>query len=113
MEDLHLDEPLIDLEVYGPDKPTAHTLATATRTALFTVRGTTYGTAWSPTSPRNTVPAGCPTTTTPRPAAICPLPGSPSARHSHTSPSGPAFGSATERGRPTDTTAPRSHACPE
>ncbi|KRV49703.1 hypothetical protein AQ490_18505 [Wenjunlia vitaminophila] len=46
VEDLHLDQPLIDLEVYGPDKPTAHTLAMATRTALLTVRGTTYGTAY-------------------------------------------------------------------
>ncbi|MFE6774839.1 hypothetical protein [Streptomyces sp. NPDC057702] len=46
VEDLHLDQPLIDLEVYGPDKPAAHTLATATRTALLTVRGTTYGGAY-------------------------------------------------------------------
>ncbi|WP_413811990.1 hypothetical protein [Streptomyces sp. OE57] len=45
VEDIHLDQPLVDLEVYGPDKPTAHTVATAARTALFTVRGTTFGTA--------------------------------------------------------------------
>ncbi|MFI6638175.1 hypothetical protein [Streptomyces sp. NPDC050504] len=44
-EDLGLDQPLIDLEVYGPDKPTAHAVATAARTALLTVRGTAYGTA--------------------------------------------------------------------
>ncbi len=31
--------------MYGPDKPTAHTVATVARTALFTVRGTTFGTA--------------------------------------------------------------------
>ncbi|MFK4070332.1 hypothetical protein [Streptomyces sp. NPDC029674] len=43
VDDQHLDQPLIDLEVYGPDKPTAHTVATAARTALLTVRGTTYG----------------------------------------------------------------------
>lgn len=45
VEDLHLDRPLVDLEVYGPDKPAAHTLATAVRTALLAVRGTTYGAA--------------------------------------------------------------------
>ena len=45
VEDLHLDQPLVDLEVYGPDKPAAHTLATATRSALLSVRGTTFGTA--------------------------------------------------------------------
>lgn len=46
VEDLRLDRPLVDLEVYGPDKPTAHALATAARTALLTVRGTAYGTAY-------------------------------------------------------------------
>jgi hypothetical protein len=45
VEDLHLDLPLVDLEVYGPDKPAAHALATAVRGALLSVRGTTFGTA--------------------------------------------------------------------
>ena len=45
IEDLHLDRPLVDLEVYGPDKPTAHTVATAARVAMHTIRGTTFGTA--------------------------------------------------------------------
>ncbi|MGW0535640.1 hypothetical protein [Streptomyces sp. NPDC003032] len=46
VDDQRLDQPLIDLEVYGPDKPTAHTVATAARTALLTVRNTTYGSAY-------------------------------------------------------------------
>ncbi|MGW6457808.1 hypothetical protein ACWF94_18165 [Streptomyces sp. NPDC055078] len=45
VDDLHLDQPLIDLESYGPDKPSAHLVAIAARTALLTVRGTKYGSA--------------------------------------------------------------------
>ncbi|MFI9613179.1 hypothetical protein ACIHCM_16150 [Streptomyces sp. NPDC052023] len=42
--DLHVDEPLIELEVYGPDKAGAHTLANAGRRALLAAAGRTYGT---------------------------------------------------------------------
>ncbi|MBV7697013.1 hypothetical protein [Streptomyces sp. TRM70350] len=42
--ELHVDEPLIELEVYGPDKATAHTLANAGRRALLAAAGRTYGT---------------------------------------------------------------------
>ncbi|MET7849481.1 hypothetical protein AB0D78_07845 [Streptomyces avermitilis] len=45
VDDQHLDLPLVDLEVYGPDKTTAHTLALKARAALLTLRGTSYGTA--------------------------------------------------------------------
>ncbi|MFD7314409.1 hypothetical protein [Streptomyces sp. NPDC059883] len=44
IDDLHLDQPLIELEVYGPDKSTAHTLANAARAALLTATGRVYGT---------------------------------------------------------------------
>ncbi|MFI8267680.1 hypothetical protein [Streptomyces rubiginosohelvolus] len=43
VDDLHLDQPLIDLEVYGPDKTAAHTVALAARAAVLTLTGTTYG----------------------------------------------------------------------
>ncbi|MFC7217091.1 hypothetical protein ACFQLX_02720 [Streptomyces polyrhachis] len=46
VDDLHLDLPLVDLEVYGPDKTTAHTLALAARSALLDLPGTTYGGAY-------------------------------------------------------------------
>lgn len=46
VDDRHLDEPLVDLEVYGPDKTTAHGVALAARAALLQARGTTYGTAY-------------------------------------------------------------------
>lgn len=45
IDDQHLDQPLVDFEVYGPDKTTAHTLALKVRSALLALRGTTYGTA--------------------------------------------------------------------
>lgn len=45
LDDQHLDQPLVDLEVYGPDKSTAHTLALAARACVFDLGGTTYGTA--------------------------------------------------------------------
>ncbi|MCD9145171.1 hypothetical protein [Streptomyces albireticuli] len=46
VDDRHLDEPLVDLEVYGPDKTTAHGVALAARAALLQARGTSYGTAY-------------------------------------------------------------------
>ncbi|GAA3770662.1 hypothetical protein GCM10022206_06590 [Streptomyces chiangmaiensis] len=45
IDDLHLDKPLIDLEVYGPDKTTAHGIALAARACVLELVGTTYGTA--------------------------------------------------------------------
>ncbi|MCS0637208.1 hypothetical protein NX801_16370 [Streptomyces sp. LP05-1] len=42
--DLHVDMPLIELEVYGPDKTGAHTLANAARRALLAAIGTRWGT---------------------------------------------------------------------
>ncbi|MFC8271687.1 hypothetical protein ACFUJR_03920 [Streptomyces sp. NPDC057271] len=46
IDDLHLDQPLIELECYGPDKPTAHLLANAARAELLHAAGTTYGTTF-------------------------------------------------------------------
>lgn len=43
VDDLHLDLPLVDLEVYGPDKTTAHTVALTARAALLAATGTVYG----------------------------------------------------------------------
>ncbi|KFK90573.1 hypothetical protein IX27_06055 [Streptomyces sp. JS01] len=45
IDDLHLDQPLVELEVYGPDKSTAHTLANTARAALLAATGTVHGTA--------------------------------------------------------------------
>ncbi|MFE9410224.1 hypothetical protein ACFYN0_15720 [Streptomyces sp. NPDC006704] len=45
VDDLHLDQPLVELEVYGPTKTAAHTLSLSVRAALLQLRGTTYGTA--------------------------------------------------------------------
>lgn len=45
ISDLHLDQPLIELESYGPDKTTALSLANAARHALLTAAGHTYGTS--------------------------------------------------------------------
>lgn len=42
--DLHVDEPLIELEVYGPSKAIAHNLANAARHALLATTGQTIGT---------------------------------------------------------------------
>ncbi|WP_434595008.1 hypothetical protein [Streptomyces sp. A5-4] len=44
IDDLHLDQPLVELEVYGPDKTTAHTLANTARAALLAATGTVRGT---------------------------------------------------------------------
>lgn len=43
VDDLHLDQPLIDVEVYGPDKTAAHTVALTARAALLDATGTVYG----------------------------------------------------------------------
>lgn len=43
VDDLHLDRPLLDLEAYGPDKTTAHTVALTARAALLEAAGTVYG----------------------------------------------------------------------
>lgn len=43
VDDLHLDQPLIELECYGPDKPTAHLLANAARAELLKAAATRYG----------------------------------------------------------------------
>src|SRR3954453_258293 len=45
ISDLHLDQPLIELESYGPDKTTALTLANAGRHALLGAAGHAYGTS--------------------------------------------------------------------
>ncbi|MER7697331.1 MULTISPECIES: hypothetical protein [unclassified Streptomyces] len=44
VDDLHLDQPLIELEAYGPDKATAHRLANAARAELLSAAGRPYGT---------------------------------------------------------------------
>ncbi|WP_037680440.1 hypothetical protein [Streptomyces griseus] len=41
--ELHVDQPLIELEVYGPTKEAAHTLANAARRALLAAAGNRYG----------------------------------------------------------------------
>lgn len=46
IDDQHLDQPLVDFEVYGPTKTAAHALALAARSAVLALRGTTYGTAY-------------------------------------------------------------------
>ncbi|GLF97549.1 hypothetical protein [Streptomyces yaizuensis] len=43
VDDLHLDQPLIELEVYGPDKTAAHVLTNAARSVLLRSRGTAFG----------------------------------------------------------------------
>jgi hypothetical protein len=45
IDDLHLDRPLIDLEVYGPDKTTALGVAHTARACVLELTGTRYGTA--------------------------------------------------------------------
>lgn len=45
VDDLHLDQPLVELEAYGPDKATAHRLANAARAELLSAAGRTYGTS--------------------------------------------------------------------
>ncbi|MEU7013518.1 hypothetical protein [Streptomyces sp. NPDC046385] len=41
--DLHLDKPLIEFEVYAPNKPAAHLLANAARKSLLATLGKTLG----------------------------------------------------------------------
>ncbi|GAA1358101.1 hypothetical protein [Streptomyces beijiangensis] len=45
VDDQHLDQPLLDLEVYGPDKTTAHAVALAARACVMELAGTVYGTS--------------------------------------------------------------------
>ncbi|MFI1966840.1 hypothetical protein ACH429_22450 [Streptomyces pathocidini] len=45
VDDLHLDQPIAELESYSPDKTAAHTISLSARAALFQLRGTAYGTA--------------------------------------------------------------------
>ncbi|MET8166953.1 hypothetical protein ABZT34_22320 [Streptomyces sp. NPDC005329] len=42
--ELHVDQPLIELEVYGPTKQAAHVLANSARRALLAAAGNRYGT---------------------------------------------------------------------
>ncbi|MFD9431342.1 hypothetical protein [Streptomyces sp. NPDC060002] len=42
--ELHVDQPLIELEVYGPTKQAAHVLANSARRALLAAAGKRYGT---------------------------------------------------------------------
>ncbi|MFF3845272.1 hypothetical protein [Streptomyces sp. NPDC002328] len=42
--ELHVDQPLIEMEVYGPTKQAAHALANAARRALMAAAGNRYGT---------------------------------------------------------------------
>jgi hypothetical protein len=43
VDDEHLDHPVVDLEVYGPDKPTAHTVSLTARALALGLRGVVYG----------------------------------------------------------------------
>ncbi|MEU5343596.1 MULTISPECIES: hypothetical protein [unclassified Streptomyces] len=45
VDDQHLDQPLLDLEAYGPDKPTAHTVALSARACVLELADTVYGSA--------------------------------------------------------------------
>ncbi|MEV7091154.1 hypothetical protein AB0O07_35735 [Streptomyces sp. NPDC093085] len=44
-EDPRLDNPLVDLEAYGPDKAAAHAVALVARALLLQLRGVGYGAA--------------------------------------------------------------------
>ncbi|MEO3974254.1 hypothetical protein [Streptomyces sp. CAU 1734] len=44
IDDLHVERPVIELEVYGPDKTAAHVLANAARSVLLRSRGAVHGT---------------------------------------------------------------------
>ncbi|EGJ76190.1 MULTISPECIES: hypothetical protein [unclassified Streptomyces] len=46
VDDLHVDQPLIQLEVYGPTKSQAHALANAARATLLAATGTVFGTSF-------------------------------------------------------------------
>jgi hypothetical protein len=43
IDDQYLDQPLIDLECYGPDKTTAHGVSLRARAAVLALRGAGYG----------------------------------------------------------------------
>ncbi|GLP72314.1 hypothetical protein TUSST3_89320 [Streptomyces sp. TUS-ST3] len=42
-EDPRLDNPLVDLEVYGPSKAAAHTVSLVARSLMLQLRGVRYG----------------------------------------------------------------------
>jgi hypothetical protein len=42
VDDLRLDNPLVDLESYGPDKSAAHRLSLVARALVLQLRGVTY-----------------------------------------------------------------------
>jgi hypothetical protein len=43
IDDQHLDQPLVDFEVYGPDKSAAHAVALTARALTINLRGISYG----------------------------------------------------------------------
>jgi len=43
VDDERLDRPLVDFEVYGPDKSTAHAVALMARALTISLRGVSYG----------------------------------------------------------------------
>jgi hypothetical protein len=43
IDDQHLDQPLVDFEVYGPDKSATHAVALTARALTISLRGVTYG----------------------------------------------------------------------
>ncbi|GAA2940152.1 hypothetical protein ACWDZ4_07355 [Streptomyces sp. NPDC003016] len=43
IDDLHVDQPLIELEVYGPTKSAAHLLANQARAVVLQSAGTVFG----------------------------------------------------------------------
>jgi hypothetical protein len=45
IDDLYLDHPIVDLEVYAAGKTTAHTISLAARACVHELQGTAYGTA--------------------------------------------------------------------
>ncbi|WP_030678233.1 hypothetical protein [Streptomyces sp. NRRL B-1347] len=45
VDDQHLDQPLLDLEAYGPDKTAAHAVALAARACVLGLAGTAHGSA--------------------------------------------------------------------
>jgi hypothetical protein len=43
IDDERLDQPLVDFEVYGPDKSATHAVALAARALAISLRGVSYG----------------------------------------------------------------------
>ncbi|MGK5631218.1 hypothetical protein [Streptomyces sp. URMC 123] len=46
VDDRRLDEPLVDIEAFGPDKTAAHGVALAARAAVLRAVGTSHGTSY-------------------------------------------------------------------